>query len=82
MTPDPSQEAPGGGRVTKRSIQIAGHRTSISLEEAFWIELRAIAEDRSQSVAALVCEIDAGRGQSNLSSALRVFVLETVRSRA
>jgi predicted DNA-binding ribbon-helix-helix protein len=81
MTPDPSREA-SGRRVTKRSIQIAGHRTSVSLEEAFWSQLRAIAEQRSQSIASLVCEIDAARGESNLSSALRVFVLEAVLRRA
>jgi predicted DNA-binding ribbon-helix-helix protein len=81
MTPDPSPEAPGGRRVTKRSIQIAGHRTSVSLEDAFWSELCAIAEHRRQSIASLVCEIDAARGECNLSSALRVFVLGAVRSR-
>lgn len=69
-------------RVFKRSLQIAGHRTSVSLEEIFWTELRAIAAARAQSVASLVSEIDAGRGAANLSSALRVFVLETVRARA
>ena len=68
-----------GRRVRKRSIQIAGHRTSVSLEEAFWTELRAIAEARGLSVARLVGEIDAARGAANLSSALRVFVLETMR---
>ena len=66
-------------RVVKRSLQIAGHRTSISLEEIFWTELRAIASARAQSIAGLVAEVDAGRGETNLSSALRVFVLETVR---
>ena len=67
-------------RVVKRSLQISGHRTSVSLEEIFWTELRAIAAMREKSVAALVAEIDAARGESNLSSALRVFVLETVRN--
>ena len=69
-------------RVVKRSLSIAGHRTSVSLEEIFWSELRAIAALREKSVAGLVAEIDAARGRANLSSALRVFVLETVRSRA
>ncbi len=68
-------------RVVKRSLQISGHRTSVSLEEIFWTELRAIAAARSQSVASLVAEIDAARGEANLSSALRVHVLETVRRR-
>ena len=66
-------------RVIKRSLSIAGHRTSVSLEEIFWGELRTIAERRAQSVASLVAEIDAGRGQANLSSALRVFVLQQAK---
>ena len=66
-------------RVIKRSLSIADHRTSVSLEEVFWSELRAIAEQRAQSVAALVAEIDAARGEANLSSALRVFVLQQAK---
>lgn len=69
--------APGG--VVKRSVSIAGHRTSVSLETPFWDELGRIARDRRVSVQALVAEIDAGRGESNLSSALRVHVLEVLR---
>ncbi len=69
--------APGG--VVKRSVSIAGHRTSVSLETPFWDELGRIARDRQVSVQALVAEIDAGRGESNLSSALRVHVLEVLR---
>lgn len=69
------QAAESPGRVIKHSLSIAGHRTSISLEAAFWSELRAIAEARSLSLAALVGEIDATRGQANLSSAIRVYVL-------
>jgi predicted DNA-binding ribbon-helix-helix protein len=65
--------------IVKRSISIAGHRTSISLEEPFWEELRTIASARGVSVQALVGSIDAGRGQQNLSSAIRVFVLHTLR---
>ena len=61
--------------VVKRSISIAGHRTSISLEEAFWLELQNIAARRGMSVQRLVGEIDEGRAGQNLSSALRVFVL-------
>jgi predicted DNA-binding ribbon-helix-helix protein len=67
--------------VVKRSVSIAGHRTSISLEEPFWEELRAIASARGISVQALVGTIDAGRGEQNLSSAIRVFVLRTLRDR-
>lgn len=66
-------------RIVKRSLSIAGHRTSVSLEEIFWSELRAIAGRRSQSVASLVAEIDAARGEANLSSALRVFVLQQAK---
>lgn len=66
-------------RVIKRSLSIAGHRTSVSLEEIFWSELRAIAEQRAMSVAALVAEIDAARAEANLSSALRVFVLQQAK---
>jgi predicted DNA-binding ribbon-helix-helix protein len=60
----------------KRSIAIAGHRTSVSLEPAFWLRLREIAEQRGATVAALVAEIDAQRSGTNLSSAIRVFLLE------
>lgn len=62
--------------VFKRSVVIAGHRTSISLEDIFWRTLKSIARERRQSVAALVAQIDAGRGEANLSSAIRVFVVE------
>lgn len=68
--------AAGGGRVVKRSLAVAGHRTSVSLEDAFWARLRAVAEARAVSLAALVAEIDAGRGEANLSSAIRVWLLE------
>ena len=63
-------------RVVKRSLVIAGHRTSISLEDAFWRRLRRIAAERGLSVNALAAAIDAGRGEANLSSAIRVYVLE------
>jgi predicted DNA-binding ribbon-helix-helix protein len=62
--------------VTKRSLVIAGHRTSISLEEAFWRELKALAKRRAQSINALVAEIDAHRGRANLSSSIRVYLFE------
>ncbi len=64
--------------ICKRSLAIAGHRTSISLEEVFWQGLRQIAQHRNVSVAALVAEIDAARGAANLSSAIRVFVLTSL----
>jgi predicted DNA-binding ribbon-helix-helix protein len=62
--------------VVKRSLVIAGHRTSISLEQAFWNALKALAERRSQSINALVAEIDAERAGANLSSAIRVFLFQ------
>jgi predicted DNA-binding ribbon-helix-helix protein len=62
--------------VVKRSLVIAGHRTSISLEQAFWNALKAVAERRSQSINALVAEIDAERAGANLSSAIRVFLFQ------
>jgi predicted DNA-binding ribbon-helix-helix protein len=61
--------------VDKHSLTIAGHRTSISLERAFWDALRRIAARRRSSVAALIAEIDAARGAANLCSAIRVYVL-------
>jgi predicted DNA-binding ribbon-helix-helix protein len=60
--------------LRKRSITVAGHQTSVSLEEAFWSALRRAAASRGLSVNALVEEIDRGRG-GNLSSAIRVFLL-------
>ena len=63
-------------RVVKRSLVIAGHRTSISLEDAFWRRLRLIAAERGLSLNGLAAMVDASRGGANLSSAIRVFVLE------
>ncbi len=65
---------PGTG-VTKRSLTVAGHATSVSLEDAFWDGLRTAAARRGMAVAALVAEIDGARGTANLSSAIRVYVL-------
>ena len=66
--------------VRKRSVTIRGHRTSYSLENAFQDELEKIATARSMPLAALIAEIDEGRSRdTNLSSALRLFVLEMVR---
>ena len=61
--------------LSKHSMVIAGHRTSISLERAFWEGLQKIAHEREMSIAALVASVDAERGDANLSSALRVFLL-------
>ncbi|ODT99391.1 MAG: aryl-sulfate sulfotransferase [Rhodospirillales bacterium SCN 65-16] len=66
----------------KRSVTIDGHRTSISLEDAFWAELSGIARARGLSLNALVAEIDHARGTleaGNLSSALRLYVLEELK---
>jgi predicted DNA-binding ribbon-helix-helix protein len=62
----------------KRSVNIAGHPTSLTLEEPFWRGLKRVAMRRGISLNALIAEIDSGRG-GNLSSALRLFVLECYR---
>ena len=67
--------------LKKRSLSIAGHRTSVSLEDAFWAALKALAERRGLSLAGLVAEIDAGRDGANLSSALRVAILVDAHAR-
>lgn len=59
----------------KRSLSIAGHRTSVSLEDAFWEALKAIAAAEGRSITALVAEVDSLRGATNLSSALRLHAL-------
>ena len=66
--------------VVKRSIVIAGRKTSISLEDAFWNSLREIANRRKETLSQLVASIDANRKAANLSSAVRVFVLDFYRS--
>ena len=66
--------------VIKRSIVLAGHKTSVSLEDAFWEGLRDIAIKRRMSLSALAGTIQAQRQQANLSSAIRLFVLEFYRS--
>jgi len=69
--------------IVKRSLAIRGHATSISIEDKFWNRLRAIAAARGLALAALVAEIDAARAQNtNLSSAIRLFVLDEALARA
>ena len=82
-SPSPPAEIAAGdpSRMAKRSVLVAGHHTSLTLEDAFWNALKEIARDRGLSVNALVTEIDAGRS-GNLSSAVRVFVLAEVRKDA
>ena len=67
-------------QVVKRSIVIDGHKTSVSLEDAFWTGLREIAQAQHATLSKLVGEIDRTRQQGNLSSAIRLFVLDQVRT--
>ena len=68
--------------VVKRSVVVAGHKTSVSLEEAFWNGMKEISGERSVMLSDLVGEIDTERQQGNLSSAIRLFVLDYFKSRA
>jgi len=69
-------------RPVKHSVTLRGHRTSISLEDAFWRELREIAAQKGMAINALVAEVDAERGMDmGLASALRVYVLTTLKAR-
>lgn len=67
--------------VVKRSIVIAGHKTSVSLEDAFWKALKDIAGGRDMTLSELVGAIDAERQHGNLSSAIRLFVLDYYQAR-
>ncbi len=70
-------------RPVKRSLTLRGHRTSVSLEDAFWREFRAIAEARGMALNALAAEIDEARGtEAGLASAIRVFVLDALKDQA
>jgi predicted DNA-binding ribbon-helix-helix protein len=69
-------------RPIKRSFSIGGHRTSISLETPFWDALKAAATTEQVSLSTLIARIDAGRGSSGLSSAVRTWLLEHYRNRA
>jgi predicted DNA-binding ribbon-helix-helix protein len=69
-------------QVVKRSIVIANHKTSVSLEDAFWNGLKEIAASRSMPLSDLVSSIDSQRQHGNLSSAIRLFVLDHYRSKA
>lgn len=67
--------------IRKHSATLHGHRTSFSLEEPFWLELKTIADTRKIALAQLIAEIDDGRlSDSNLSSALRVHVLNWIKT--
>ncbi len=67
--------------ITKRSIIIGGHKTSVSLEDAFWEAMKEIAIARGTTLSNLVSSIDADRERGNLSSSIRLFVLDFYRSR-
>jgi predicted DNA-binding ribbon-helix-helix protein len=66
--------------VVKRSIVIAGHKTSVSLEDAFWKGLKEIANERDITLSELVAAIDSERQHGNLSPAIRLFVLDFYRN--
>jgi predicted DNA-binding ribbon-helix-helix protein len=68
--------------VVKRSVVIGGHKTSVSLEDEFWIQLREIAGAKQATVSHLLAQIDERRERHNLSSAIRVYVLEHFRNSA
>lgn len=67
--------------VLKRSIVVRGHKTSVSLEDGFWSGLKEIADERGVALGELAAEIDEQRTASNLSSAIRLYVLEHFRRR-
>ena len=69
-------------QVAKRSIVVGGHKTSVSLEEPFWQGLKDIASKRRQTLSELVASIDTERKFGNLSSAVRLFVLNHYQERA
>jgi predicted DNA-binding ribbon-helix-helix protein len=73
---DPLVKSP----IVKHSIVIGGHKTSISLEDAFWSGLKEIAHAQRVTLSKMVAEIDKTRQQGNLSSAIRLFVLDQVRT--
>jgi predicted DNA-binding ribbon-helix-helix protein len=70
------------GRPVKHSVTLRGHRTSVSLEDAFWAEFRAIATEKNMPINVLVAEIDVDRGVDiGLASAIRLYVLKTLKDR-
>ena len=69
-------------QVVKRSIVVGGHKTSVSLEEPFWSGVKQISGERGKTLSELVSEINSSRRQGNLSSAIRLFVLDRFREGA
>ena len=70
------------GRPVKHSLTLAGHRTSVSLEEDFWQAFRALAERKGLPINTLAAEIDKRRGDVGLASAIRVYVLQDAQAAA
>jgi predicted DNA-binding ribbon-helix-helix protein len=68
--------------TVKRSVSLAGHRTSVALEPEFWAAVDRLAAGRGLSLAAFVTAVDRGRGERNLASALRVAVLKALEEEA
>jgi len=66
--------------IIKRSVVVRGHKTSISLEEPFWIEFHNIAHERNVTLTRLLSEVEETRSAGNLSSAIRMFVLANVKA--
>ena len=82
--PERPKDPRGKSQVLKRSIRLDGHRTSVSLETAFWDELKSIADAQGVRISQLIAAIDSERRErqhNNLSSVLRLFVLEYYRSK-
>lgn len=69
-----------GGRPVKHSLTLRGHRTSVSLEAAFWAAFRALASAQGKTLNALAAEIDEARGDTGLASAIRVHILQRVQA--
>jgi predicted DNA-binding ribbon-helix-helix protein len=76
----PTEETTMQSAVVKRSIVIAGHKTSVSLEDDFWNALKEIKRSNNMTLSGLVADIDVRRLHANLSSAIRIFVLHHFRS--
>ena len=66
--------------VVKRSVLLGNHKTSVSLEQPFWDSMKEISRERGKTLSELVSEINDNRQQSNLSSAIRLFVLDYFRT--
>ncbi|ACI92403.1 arylsulfate sulfotransferase-related protein [Afipia carboxidovorans OM5] len=79
---DPAIGGAKGFAVIKRSVVVDGHKTSVSLEDAFWASLKDIAARRGLSLSMQIATIDQNRQTNNLSSAIRLFVLDYFRERA